>query len=71
MTALLEVSDLSRTYEVRRGSWPFGYRPKLVVNAGELRQKMTVNVHACAQVKILSVDLLTSALTQSTLTLTC
>ena len=24
MTALLEVTDLSRTYEVRRGSWPFG-----------------------------------------------
>ncbi|MCW5734646.1 MAG: ATP-binding cassette domain-containing protein [Enhydrobacter sp.] len=24
MTALLEVSDLSRAYEVRRGSWPFG-----------------------------------------------
>ena len=24
MTALLDVSDLARTYEVRRGAWPFG-----------------------------------------------
>jgi len=24
MTALLEVTDLARTYEVRRGTWPFG-----------------------------------------------
>ena len=29
MTALLEVTNLSRVYEVRRGPWPFGQRAAL------------------------------------------
>ena len=29
MTALLEVTNLSRVYEVRRGPWPFGQRAEL------------------------------------------